>query len=174
MKSFNVELGCGMKRPIDSPNEHWVGVDIRKFPGVDYVLNVGRDKLPFKDNSVDKISASHLLEHLYPEELFFCVDECWRVLKPKGVFRISVPKAETRAWFIHPDHKIHFVEDTFGFFQVPAEGKDPHGYLNGFWHVSVLKSPNPEVIDVEMYPNKPNGRFDYVEVHQEVPVSNRD
>ncbi len=162
--TINVDLGCGMKKPGSNAAEKWIGVDIRQFDGVDYVLDVGKDRLPFEDDSVNIIRASHLLEHLYSEQLFFCVDECWRVLKPAGEFQISVPKWGTKAWLVHPDHKMHFVEDTFGFFQVPSGGMDPHGYLKGFWHVSVQKSSNPEAIDVVMYPNKPGGRFEYVQI----------
>lgn len=158
MKEMKLDLGCGMRKA-----EGWVGVDIRKFEGVDHVLNIGKDKLPFDDDTFDEVKAIHLLEHLYPEELFFCVDEVWRVTKPTGFFHIEVPKAGTPAYYIHPDHKIQFVENTFGFFQVPSD-EDLHGYLKGYWHVGVLEAPNPEAVHVDMYPNKPNGRFEYKEV----------
>lgn len=158
-KRLKVNLGCGLRK-----DKGWYGIDIRDFKGVDCVMNIGEEKLPFEDNSVDQIKAIHVLEHLYPDELFFCIEECFRVLKPKGFFKIEVPKAGTPAYYINPDHKIQFVEDTFGFFQVPSEGIDPHGYLKGFWHVQILKNENPEAITVKMYPNKPNGKFDYVKV----------
>ena len=162
-----IDLGCGMKKMISNTAEKWVGFDIRKFDGVDYVLNVGKDIFPAKTNSVKSIRAIHLFEHLYSDELFHWIEECWRVLKPTGTLFIEVPKAGTKAYYIHPDHKIQFVEDSFGFFQVPSEGKDPHGYLHGFWHVSVKESGNPETIKVEMYPNKPDGRFPYKEIVQQ-------
>jgi len=160
-KEICIDLGSGMRTMKDNGSEKWYGVDIRKFEGIYYVLDIGKEKLPFKDNSVKFIRSIHLFEHLYPEQLFFSVDECWRVLKPKGCLHIEVPKAGTMAYYIHPDHKIQFVENTFGFWQVPANGKDPHGYLTKFWHVSVLKNGNPENITVEMYPNKPHGRFPF-------------
>lgn len=154
-----INLGCGNKK-----QDGWIGIDIRKFPAVDYVMNVGKEKLPFKDNSVDKIHADHLFEHFYPEELFFCIEECWRVLKPKGHILINVPKGDTPGFYIHPDHKIHFIADTFGFFQVPAGGKDIHGYLKGFWHVSINDSSNPHALGATLYPNKPNGHYPYQKV----------
>jgi len=160
-KIVRVDLGCGKRKP-----KGYIGIDIRKFKGVDYVLDLGKDPLPFKNDSVDIIRALHLFEHFYPHELFHCIEECWRVLKPKGHIHIEVPKAGTHAYYINPDHKIQFVEDTFGFFQVPGNSEriDPHGYLKGFWHVCVLETPHKEHILVDMYPNKRNGRFDYVEV----------
>lgn len=157
---LRVDLGCGLVK-----QEGWVGIDLRPFKGVDYVLNLEREVFPFGDSSVDEFKAGHLFEHFTPEGLFWCVEECWRCLKPTGQFLISVPKAGTRAWYAHPDHRIHFTEDTFGFFQVPAEGKDPHGYLKHFWHVSILETPNPEEVRVLMYPNKKgNPYYPYQEV----------
>lgn len=154
-----LDLGCGMRKA-----EGWTGVDIRKFKGVDYVFNIGKDKFPFPDNSFEKIQAIHVFEHLYPEELFHCINECFRVCKPTGFIHIEVPKAGTPAYYIHPDHKIQFVENTFGFFQVPS-GEDLHGYLEGYWHVGVItEGVSPEAVHVDMWPNKKNGRFDYKEV----------
>lgn len=158
-KKIWVDLGCGKRKP-----EGYIGIDIRKFKGVDHVLDLGKEPMPFGDNFVDVLRALHLFEHFYPHELFYCIEECWRVLKPKGRIHIEVPKAGTMAYYMHPDHKIQFVENTFSFFQVPAGGIDPHGYLKHFWHVSVLESPHDEHVLVDMYPNKPNGRFDYKEI----------
>jgi predicted SAM-dependent methyltransferase len=155
-----LDLGCGMRKAGG-----WVGVDIRPYKDVDFVFNVGKDKFPFPDNYFEKIQAIHLFEHLYPEELFHCVDECWRVLKPTGYLHVEVPEAGTPAYYIHPDHKIQFKPNTFSFFQVPAHGNDLHGYLKGYWHVGILtENIPPEAVHVDMWPNKPNGRFDYEEV----------
>lgn len=159
-----LSIGCGMRKP-----DGWIGLDIRKFKCVDHVLNVGKEKWPLKDNSVDYAESVHLFEHFYPEELFFAMDEAWRVLKPDGVLHIEVPKADTRAFYIHPDHKLHFIEETFGFFAVPDnEGHvDPHGYLKHFWHIkSVFAHPdNPENIHADLIPNKPGGAG-YVKVQR--------
>lgn len=156
---MNVDLGCGMRKVPG-----WIGIDIRPFRGVDFVLDLERDKLPFEDDTIDSFKAIHLFEHFTPEGLFWCIEECWRCLRPTGRFYISVPKAGTPAWYVHPDHKIHFIEDTFAFFQVPAEGKDPHGYLKHFWHVAVLDAWEQE-IKVYMYPNKKGSpHYPYQEV----------
>jgi SAM-dependent methyltransferase len=47
--------------------------------------------LPFDDNSIPKIQAQDVLEHLPFEKVSFVLDEVWRVLEPGGVFRLSVP-----------------------------------------------------------------------------------
>ena len=157
-----VDLGCGMRKKQGA-----IGIDSRPYVGVDHVLDIGKDRLPFEDNSVLEIYSIHVFEHLYPEELFFCMAECFRIIHPDGRLHIEVPKAGTPAYYIHPDHKIQYVEDSFGFFQVPAEGVDPHGYLTGFWHVDVDMSPTRfmQHIHVNMYPNKPNSsHFPYKEI----------
>lgn len=165
-KQVCIDLGCGMRKPADNETQKWFGVDIRPFKGVDYVVNIGKEKLPFDDDSVDFIQAIHLFEHMYPEELFFCIDECFRVMKPTGKLHIEVPRAGTQAYFVHPDHKIQFTNDTWGFFMVPDNDGtiDPHGYLNGFWRLEFIPNGNPENIGLDMYPNKPGGKFEYKKV----------
>ncbi len=47
--------------------------------------------LPYPDNSIAKIQAQDVLEHLAFEKVPFVLDEIYRVLKPGGIFRLSVP-----------------------------------------------------------------------------------
>ncbi|PWB89535.1 hypothetical protein C5688_14825 [Methylocystis sp. MitZ-2018] len=49
------------------------------------------DALPFLDSSIPKIQSQDVFEHLPFERLPFVLDEVYRVLKPGGVFRLSVP-----------------------------------------------------------------------------------
>ncbi|XKT75431.1 MAG: methyltransferase domain-containing protein [Patescibacteria group bacterium UBA2103] len=49
------------------------------------------EKLPFKDESVDFLHASHIVEHLYYEDLHFFMKEVNRTLKNGGVFVVSAP-----------------------------------------------------------------------------------
>ena len=50
-----------------------------------------REPLPYKDNSVDEILASHLLEHFKFRELPKVLQNFHRVLKQNGVLHIRVP-----------------------------------------------------------------------------------
>ena len=158
-----VELGAGMRTPEGS-----IGIDIRPFKGIDYVLDIGKDPLPFRSGTIDEIHADNLYEHLTADQLFFSMDECFRVLKPMGFLYIKVPIYGTQAWLIHPDHKMHWNRNMVGFFEVPDnEGHiDPHGYLKGFWHHEFIEDENKpeESLWFKMYPNKPNGRFPYFKV----------
>jgi len=47
--------------------------------------------LPYGDCSVDAIISSHFLEHVTRQQGAAFLKECLRVLKPKGVIRITVP-----------------------------------------------------------------------------------
>jgi SAM-dependent methyltransferase len=47
--------------------------------------------LHYSNGSVDKIYSSHFLEHIPQDKGLFVLGECFRILKPGGVFRIVVP-----------------------------------------------------------------------------------
>ena len=49
------------------------------------------DPLPFADGSIAKIQAQDVLEHIAFEKASLVLDEVYRVLKPGGIFRLSVP-----------------------------------------------------------------------------------
>ncbi|HSX33081.1 MAG TPA: methyltransferase domain-containing protein [Candidatus Saccharimonadales bacterium] len=51
--------------------------------------------LPFPDASLDVIYAAELIEHLYNPDFF--LEECRRVLKPKGTIIVSTPNLQ--AWY---------------------------------------------------------------------------
>ena len=83
-----LHLGCGERYLSD-----FIHIDARSFPHVDYVTQV--DKLPmFKDESVDLIYSSHLLEHFRRQETERVLSEWYRVLKKGGLLRIAVPDFE--------------------------------------------------------------------------------
>lgn len=67
-----------------------MNIDANPMQKIDLWLDVRRG-LPFASSSVDSIYSTHMIEHLYPDELekLFC--ECARVLKPEGGMRIVVP-----------------------------------------------------------------------------------
>ena len=49
--------------------------------------------IPYKDNTIDIIFTSHFLEHIDRNQSKQFLKECYRVMKPGGVIRISVPNA---------------------------------------------------------------------------------
>ena len=49
------------------------------------------DPLPYADNSIRKVQSQDVFEHLPKETIPAILDDIYRVLKPGGVFRLSVP-----------------------------------------------------------------------------------
>jgi predicted SAM-dependent methyltransferase len=87
-KKIQLHLGCGEKY---IPG--FIHIDARKFPHIDHIASV--DKLDmFKDNSVDLVYSSHLLEHFPRNKTEDVLREWHRVLKPGGILRIAVPDFE--------------------------------------------------------------------------------
>lgn len=116
-KRKKLHLGCELNTP-----DGWINIDssltviLAKHPIIKNVLiQIGaispkkkiipwrknilirdvRKQLPFADNSIDAIYASHLLEHLYHNEAEKLLRECFRVLSPGGVLRLMVPDLQT-------------------------------------------------------------------------------
>jgi predicted O-linked N-acetylglucosamine transferase (SPINDLY family)/predicted SAM-dependent methyltransferase len=72
----------------------WKILNIQPGPHVDFVGDC-TDLSRFADGSVDEIYASHVLEHLsYQGELGKALAEFYRVLRPGGAAKISVPDFE--------------------------------------------------------------------------------
>jgi len=85
---MKLHLGCG-KKYIDG----FKHVDLQDFEHIDYKTSA--DNLYFaKDNSVELIYASHILEHFGRHEYKKVLKEWYRVLKPNGILRIAVPDFE--------------------------------------------------------------------------------
>jgi SAM-dependent methyltransferase len=95
-KGLKVQLGCG-----DDIKLGWVNFDLElKLPrGIDsaahprtmiinYDLRLG---LPLDDNSCDFIYSSHFFEHLEYRHGLQLIRDCYRALRPGGVFRIALP-----------------------------------------------------------------------------------
>ena len=121
-KPIKLDLGCGKNKK----GPDYIGLDELDFEGVDIVINVGKDKWPFKDGSVDEVHASHFVEHLYPEERIHFVNELDRVLvKPeynnasaiiKGFATIIVPHWASQRAYGDLTHKWPAVSEFWFYY----------------------------------------------------------
>lgn len=66
------------------------GYPIEGFNNHDAEVNICQT-LPYADNSVEFIVAEHLVEHISTPSALKFFDECYRILKPEGRIRISIP-----------------------------------------------------------------------------------
>ncbi|MCK4798612.1 MAG: methyltransferase domain-containing protein, partial [Spirochaetes bacterium] len=61
---IKLNIGGGKGHP---PMNDWIIVDIRDT--ADIKVDLTKEYLPFKDNEVDIIFCSHMLEHIYRHDL---------------------------------------------------------------------------------------------------------
>jgi SAM-dependent methyltransferase len=122
-------------------------------------------KLPFPDDSIESMISHHCLEHIGPGYLRL-MDECFRVLKPGGKFRIIVPLFPSMAAVSDPDHVRYFGKDTFeSFCAVPntqfwsdsfAEPYTKARFqLTAKDYTPPRKFPAGEVLDIDMLFEEP-------------------
>ncbi len=67
--------------------------------------------LPFASDSVDSIYSTHMIEHLYPDELEKLLLECARVLKAGGGMRIIVPSLSNAILAFQQNRHDWFYDD---------------------------------------------------------------
>lgn len=85
---MKLHLGCGSRNFGDD----WVHIDGGDYP---HLHSKDITKLPFKDNSVDLIYSSHVLEYFDRTEVVSVLTEWFRVLKINGKLRLAVPDFES-------------------------------------------------------------------------------
>lgn len=90
---LRLDLGCGTRK-----QEGFTGVDSMSFPGVDEVLDL-TGPWPWKDDSVEEVHCSHLVEHFTAPQRIHFVNELYRVMKKGAKATIIVPHwCSTRAY----------------------------------------------------------------------------
>lgn len=130
---LKINIGCGPTGQIDGfiNLDNSPSVILARFPMLKTVLNklgviseqqykadwrrVTRcdvsKRLPFGDESVDKIYSSHFLEHIPQEKGVRVLMECFRVMKRGAVMRLVVPDL---LW-----HAERYVENTKSMLVIP-------------------------------------------------------
>lgn len=97
-RDLKLQLGCG-----GEIKPGWVNIDLMPTQGnldvngspsegtllINYDLR--RGTLPLADNSCEIIYSSHFFEHLTYKNGLALMRDCYRVLNPGGIFRISLP-----------------------------------------------------------------------------------
>src|SRR5215471_13790857 len=84
-KLLKLDLGCGKFK-----KDGFTGVDTKEFPGVDVVADLTK-RWPWKDGSVEEVSASHIVEHFDVEDRIHFVNELYRVLIKGGKAVVVTP-----------------------------------------------------------------------------------
>ena len=97
-----LQIGCGRFK-----QKGWLNTDIScSIPDI-YYLNAAK-KYPFPNNSFRYIYSEHLFEHLNISQAIVMLQECFRVLKPNGKLRLSMPNFHfLMDLYFHPDKEIN-------------------------------------------------------------------
>lgn len=154
---LRLNIGCGRLR---IPG--YLGVDYRASPSVDVVTDIGVDRWPFQDGTVDSVVAWHVLEHLPGREFYHAMAEIHRVVKPGGMVYVKVPYRDEKDY--NPHHCRSFGRHSFDAWLdvVPADVdgslEAEHGWFHriaqkvvhlpgGFpsWHIHRFLSGHPTI-----------------------------
>ncbi len=105
-KAIN-KLEIGLGQSIKKKN--FISSDLSLSTDFPYDLRLG---LPFPDNSINVIYAEHVLEHFSYKDLMNLIRDCYRVLKPHGVFSVAVPDASIylRAYYNNDNSDFDYKE----------------------------------------------------------------
>lgn len=120
---LNINLGCCEKKDYG-----WINVDLDKKVKPDIVDNVITLK-KFKDNTVNYIKSTHLIEHLVEEDALQAIRRWFKVLKPGGTLSIECPSLSRSIKLIYSDDP---VAKKFGY--VGIFGYPPHIKKSSFYH----------------------------------------
>tara|TARA_R100001377_G_scaffold84960_2_gene69763 strand:- start:584 stop:1123 length:540 start_codon:yes stop_codon:yes gene_type:complete len=106
---IKINVGCGWR----DFGKDWIHID-----GGDYPHLHSKDifNLPYEDNSVDLIYASHVIEYFNREEVKDVLNEWIRVLKPSGILRLAVPNfQEMVSLYLECDYPLeNFLGPLYG------------------------------------------------------------
>jgi len=98
-KSVAFDVGCGGNKA-----KGFIGMDIRKLPGVDIVHDLEVFPYPVPDGCCHTIRASHIYEHIKPWLSIKFMDELWRMLKVGGALALGMPYGVNDNYQQDPTH----------------------------------------------------------------------
>jgi SAM-dependent methyltransferase len=102
---LRIDIGCGSVK-----KEGTIGIDIHEQPGVDHVVDIENQPLPFADRSVEYVHSSHFLEHATNPGRVFA--EISRVCADNARLELWTPYAWSNTAFVL-DHKTFFTEEIY-------------------------------------------------------------
>lgn len=124
---LRLNIGCGRDY-----REGWWNCDIGDVQCEEH-LDIRATPLPFKENSVEEIYISGVLEQIGSnDELIFAMNECYRVLKPGAIMEVVVPNARFAIAHQDPMDIRKFTRETFPYFIKGMRHHDLYGSAYGF------------------------------------------
>ena len=115
-----LDIGCAYNKVPDA-----IGIDIDKNSQADILHDLNSFPYPIEDDSIDKIYAKHIIEHLDDPKRF--IKEISRILKSEGTAFIETPHFSCRVAYSEPQHKLFYSYFMF------------NNLLSGVDRVTILK-----------------------------------
>jgi SAM-dependent methyltransferase len=138
---LRIDLGCGTNK-----QNGFIGLDRLPLPGVDIVADINCP-LPFPDDSVDLLFASHSLEHA--SDLLSTMKEVYRICKHRAQLCILAPYSEQKINWANPYHFAMFNEHTPRFWTpYPISTLEPDDFAHphaGVWGLSRSDNSDPGI-----------------------------
>lgn len=104
-----------------------------------------RETWPVDDGSIDLVYSSHTLEHLSDATVEHVLAESYRVLKPGGGIRITVPDIDLAIEWYERGDVDWFVDiarrEPLSQFEAVADGYLPEAYLIDFFATHLVEKP---------------------------------
>jgi SAM-dependent methyltransferase len=124
-----LDVGCGMNKQAGS-----IGIDRNPASRADVLADLDRFPYPFRDNSFDRVTALHVIEHV--SDVIRAMEEFHRLLRPGGTLRIVTPHYTDFSSFCDPTHKTHLTSFSFRYFLENHGGFDYYSPVK-FHEISV-------------------------------------
>jgi len=150
---MNLNIGGGTKR-----KEGFKNVDLYVTEEGDFKHDV-KLGLPdeIEDNSVERIYASHIFEHIptfwWTEDgqliqpRIKMMNDCWRVLKPGAQLEIYVPHRLDKCAYTDPTHEWFMDEMALDHFCVDDEGNLLGEYMREYGYEGSFKKVEAEGVE---------------------------
>ena len=118
---MKIDIGCS-----DKKKDGYIGIDIvdytDKYPTGQFIQANLFIEFPFDDNSIEKVYASHFIEHVPQDKVIWFFNEIYRILIPDGIFEIYFPPTQSpdgkvcRGAFCDPMHRSYWNDMSFQYF----------------------------------------------------------
>ncbi len=133
-----LNLGCGM-----TPGGGCINHDrIKHSSWIDVAWDLNKIPWPWEDNSISRIIARSVLEHLRLS-LIESVNECWRIVVPAGRLFLKLPAWNSSISHQDPTHRWFFDPRVFEYFDPTTPlGKQYSFYTPYKWKLVNPGKPN--------------------------------
>lgn len=130
---IGINCGSGQRRFESTGDWQWINVDCVSRPPdqvPDLICDVGKERLPFEDDSIDQVAFVHCLEHFGCGEGDSIIKECHRILRPHGSLIVIVPEMRevVKGWLESKISDQIFFTVTYGAYQGQPGDRHAWGY----------------------------------------------